>query len=118
MSLRIVRAFLTEVDVATFKAGDRARFIGGTSSVAVLKSGNKLTIGEQGTIRGGLSFERTWNTAEPHWGYAVEFDKTRGSRGRGLFFVEPHMLAPLTDPLAEQFLATVKSWGPLEKEHA
>lgn len=27
-----------------------------------------------------------------------------------------YSLAPLTDPLAEQFIQSVKSWGPLEKE--
>ena len=36
----------------------------------------------------------------------------------GCYGDPPEWLAPLTDPLAEQFLATVKSWGPLEKEHA
>lgn len=50
-------------------------------------------------------------------GYRLAIDGVGERHSDGTWIVaQSHQIAPLTDPLAEQFIQSVKSWGPLEKE--
>ena len=103
--------------MSALKVGQRVKRVA-FGSVPAAPWPVRVPIGSEGTVIGALRYAMPCNLDVSIWGYDVVFDGLPSGHHTGAFFTEPHEIVPLTDPLAEKFIETVKTWGPLKEREA